>query len=132
MRRAFYSPRLHTEEGSERAVELAVALAQISDEEFLRTIIDIKAALDRIGGQVYIAAFRNKYDPATGEQLEDPSAPGRYETDGYAIHYEHIAKLTDSPREPDPRVEKLAEVREEEGWEQDVNPDDSEETTDNG
>lgn len=116
MRRAFYTPRIPEAEGVERSQELALALAQTADPEFIEAIIHLKSMLDRIGGQVYIAAYRNKYDPNTGAVLEDPRAPGRHETDGYAFHYEHIAKLTNAPREPDQAVERLSEVRDDEGW----------------
>lgn len=115
MRRAFHSPRIPEFEGSDRSNQLAAALAQVSDPEFLQAVLDLKAMLDRVGGQVYIAAYRQKYGP-DGQPVEDPKEPGRYETEGYAFHYEHIAKLTNAPREPDPKVENLGEVREREGW----------------
>jgi hypothetical protein len=118
MRRPFYAPRIVEAEGSDRSQELATALAMTCDPEYLEALVHLKSMLDRIGGQVYIAAYRKKYNPQTGEELDDPSKPGRYETEGYAFHYEHIAKITNAPREPDRKVDDLADVQGDEGWDE--------------
>lgn len=125
MRRDFYTPRIVTDEGSQRSNELAVALAQVADPEFIEAVIHLKSMLDRIGGQAYVVAFRNKYNPRTGEVITDPEAPGRHETEGYVFHYEHIARLSGQDKEPDAGdVEKIAGTPDKEGWgdEQGANP----------
>lgn len=70
--------------GTDEAQGLAVALAQVADAEFIQSIIDLKAALDRFGGHAYIASYRRKFD-ADGEPIE--SGPGQYHTLAYAFHY---------------------------------------------
>lgn len=114
MRRGWNVVRDRTEEGSERSLELATALAQTSDPDFLEQVVHAKALLDAVGGQVFIAAVRNKYAVITvrdragnvlGEQrevLEDRKQPGEYETDAYLFHFDHIATaLRDAARQPD-------------------------------
>jgi hypothetical protein len=90
MKRTSSSLRNELEEGGQRSQQLAVALAQISDPEFLELCVHMKAALDAFGGQVTIQALRNKYS-VTGERLTDLTKDGNYATDGYGAHYDHWA-----------------------------------------
>lgn len=101
MKRQWSTPRRTDLEGSERSMELATALAQIADPDFLEKVIQAKALLDSVGGQFYIAAYRTKYDIVSGEPVEDLKQPGRYETDGYLIDYGHIARINRQDAEPD-------------------------------
>ncbi len=115
-------------EGSERSAELATALAQTCDPEFLEALVHAKALIDAVGGQVFIAGVRNKYEVKTvrdaagnilGESkqlLDDHSLPGEYATDAYLFHYEHIAtalrgarKQPDDARPAEPREEEWVE-----------------------
>lgn len=107
MRRQWNSPRFVDDEGTARTLELATALAQMADPDFLEKVIHLKSMLDSIGGQVYIAAYRDKFD-GQGNKLEDHKQPGDYATIGYLFHYDHIAKITRAPVEPDA---KLSEPR---------------------
>ena len=63
--------------------------------------------LDSVGGQVYIGAFRNKYDE-TGNRIPkaDLSAtPGEYETDGYVVNWNsHAEVIRDAIREPNVKL----------------------------
>lgn len=89
-------------EGSDRSLQLAHALAQISDPEFLERIVHLKSSLDAWGGECYISAQRKPIDPATG-RICDHNTPGReYGTLGYVIHYGHRQRaIIDQPEEPD-------------------------------
>lgn len=89
MKRSWSTVRTGTTEGSEAA---ALALAQIADEETIRSFIDSLVALERFGGELYVGAYRKKFD-AHG-QIVEPDEVGEYETVGLAWHYEHVAKLT--------------------------------------
>lgn len=91
-------------------MQLATALAQVCDPETLERLLQIKTLLDSVGGQAYICAFRNKYRVALTpegdeylEPLDDVKQPGKYLTDGYAIQYEHIAKINRQAVEQDER-----------------------------
>lgn len=90
MKRTSSSLRNELEEGGQRSQQLAVALAQISDPEFIEMVVHMKSALDAFGGQVTISALRNKY-AVTGERLSDLTKDGEYATDGYGCHYDHWA-----------------------------------------
>lgn len=74
--------------GDEAAQARAVALAQIADAGLIDTLIDAIVLMRRIGGQVYLAAHRAKFD-ADGAMVSDRDTPGRWETVGYLAHYEH-------------------------------------------
>ena len=101
------NPRRVDLEGHDRSQQLGLALAQICDPETLEKLIHMKTTLDSIGGQFYVAAFRNKYKTVADEEgqmlvpVDDPTEPGQYHTDGYVFHYEHIAKLNRQRAEPD-------------------------------
>lgn len=125
MRRGWNVVRNRDAEGDERSLELAGALAAISDPDFLERVLHAKTMLDSVGGQIFIAAVRNKYAVKTlrtaaghivaeeRDLLEDRKAPGEYETDAYLFHYDHIATaLRDARKEAD--SEFPAEAREEE------------------
>ena len=120
MRRQWSTVRDHEAEGSDRSQQLGLTLAAICDPETLEKLIHLKALLDANGGQALICAYRNKYGyqdqvDANGDaykvkvRLEDPQEPGVYETDGYLIHFDHIATTLRSrqpEREPDAKPEK--------------------------
>lgn len=134
MRRGRTVVRRRDLEGSERSHGLAAALAEMSSPEFLEALVHGVAQLDSIGGQLFIAAVRNKYAKVTvtndagevlGEQwdrLEDHKDPGDYETDGYVIHWDHIATAvrnarkepdTEFPTEPQPEAPYEENLRDE-------------------
>ena len=89
MKRSWSTVRSGPDEASQ---EVALAIAQIADSETLRSFLDTLTALDRFGGELYIGAYRKKFD-AQGNIVE-PDEVGEYETVGYAWHYEHVAKRT--------------------------------------
>lgn len=99
MNRQRFIDRDFQDEGSERALALAAALAQVCDARFLETLLHHKTALDEFGGQLYIAAARHKFD-SEGKPA-DHSEPGAYETVGYVWHYGHKAQLRGQVTEPD-------------------------------
>jgi hypothetical protein len=105
MRRQFHTVRRVDLEGHERSLELAQALAVTTDPDTMEKLVQIKALLDSVGGQVYIAAFRTKYR-ADGTPVENVQEPGKYETDGYLFQYEHIAKINRQDVEPDAKPEE--------------------------
>lgn len=109
MKRQFHTVRRPDLEGSPRSHALAAALAEKCDPELLERFLEIKAILDSIGGQVYFAAYRTKYSPE-GVPLEDVKQPGRYETDGYVFHWEHIARINRQRIEPDAKIEETPET----------------------
>lgn len=76
-------------EGSERSQALALALAQTCDARFLEAILHHKAALDEFGGQLYIAAAREKFD-ADGNRTE---TVGAYETFAYIFLFSEKVKI---------------------------------------
>lgn len=86
-------------------MQLATALAQVSDPDFLEAVLHIKSMLDRLGGQMYLAGYREKFD-GEGRLLSDHKQPGNYETVGYLFHYDHIAKITQAPNEPDANLKQ--------------------------
>jgi hypothetical protein len=109
MKRQWHTARIPELDGSDRSMQLAAAIAQVSDPQTLEALLQGLTLLDRVGGQLYIAAYRTKYkteqDPSTGEfrrlPVRDVREPGSYETDGLVFHYEHIAKITRQDPEPD-------------------------------
>jgi hypothetical protein len=93
-------------EGSDRSMQLATALAQIADPDFLERVIHLKSSLDAWGGEAYIAAERRPVDPATG-RICDHNTPGReYATLGYITHYGHRVKraIHGAVEEPDEQL----------------------------
>lgn len=82
----------------EKAHEMAIALANTADGDFIESIVQAKAALDRFGGSVTIAAYREKLD-ANGERVPE-SAVGTHETLGYLFQYDHYNKTPGAPAEP--------------------------------
>lgn len=107
MKRQWHTARQPELDGSERSTQLALAIAQVADPATLEALLQTLTLLDRIGGQVYIAAYRRKYAPVESEQgtyfqaVDDVKQPGTYMTDGFVFHYEHIAKLPRQSPEPD-------------------------------
>jgi hypothetical protein len=75
--------------GSEESHRLANALAEIADPEFLESVLQAKAALDRFGGQVFLVAKRDPLDPEGNVVTPDR---GAWETWAYVFHY--TEKLT--------------------------------------
>jgi hypothetical protein len=104
MKRSGSSLRDERNEGSERSQQLAAALAQVSDPEFLERVLHMKSALDEFGGEFRVQALRHKYDPV-GNRLEDMTLDGEYYTDAYMTHYSHYAK--DAPQEPNDELKDL-------------------------
>lgn len=86
-------------DGDEDSRLKAGALSAISDAEFVESMVHVKAALDRLGGQVEIAALREKVN-AKGEPVDDKDT-GDYVTRGYVFHYEAHTDLLRRPEEPD-------------------------------
>jgi hypothetical protein len=70
--------------GDEDAVRLGHALAQISDADFIQSVIDAKTLLDRVGGQVFIGAPRQKFD-RDGNAISEGA--GEYVTVAYFFNY---------------------------------------------
>ena len=108
MIREWFSTRRQELEGHERSLQLATALAMKTDPDTMEKLLEVKNLLDSVGGQVYIAAFRNKYKTVVENgqlvdvPVDDPKdEAGKYVTDGYVFHYEHIAKLNRQRPEPD-------------------------------
>lgn len=90
-------------EGSPRSAELATALAQVADPELLERLLWAVTLLDSVGGELYIGAFRNKYDEQ-GNRIPKANlreTPGEYETDGYVLRWDSMAEMIrDAQREP--------------------------------
>lgn len=94
--------------GDEDALQVAQALANVCDAETLRSLLDLKVLLDRVGGEGYIGAYRIKVDPEghqiPPEEMQDPNRPGTYLTMGYLFTYDPVAKktrrATEAPEEP--------------------------------
>jgi hypothetical protein len=93
-------------EGEARAQNLAAALAQKCDPEFLEAVLHMKSALDEFGGQVFIAAARDHFNDQGA--VVPVSQPGRWTTYGYLFHYgdkPQIRRLqTDEEAEPPSRL----------------------------
>lgn len=85
MNRQRYIDRDFEAEGDVRAQNLAVALAQTCDPDFLEAVFHMKSALDEFGGQAFIAAARDHFNDQ-GEVVP-VNQPGRWQTYGYLIHY---------------------------------------------
>lgn len=86
-------------EGDDRAQEVALALAAISDVDFLRSVLNGKAAMDQFGGQLVIAAKRERIDE---HGRLNPEGAERV-TIAYAHSYQHVA---DALRDPDPESDR--------------------------
>lgn len=107
MERSWNIVRDHEAEGSARSGELAAALAQVADPELLEKVLWAVNLLDSVGGQVTIAAFRNKYDAQGGRIAKEnlSSTPGNYETEGYVVHWDSMAEvIRDAMREPNVKL----------------------------
>jgi hypothetical protein len=100
MNRQKFQRRIFEAEGSERSQQLALSLAAECDPEFLETLLHYKSALDEFGGQIYIAAARDKFD-TEGNNVEHNEPRGSFETWGYVCHYGHKAQLKGQETEPD-------------------------------
>lgn len=107
MKRSWHTARQPELDGSDRSTQIALAIAQVADPGVLEALLQTLTLLDRIGGQVYIAADRQKYAPQETDQgvmylpVTNVKEPGTYMTDGFVFQYEHIAKLPRQPVEPD-------------------------------
>lgn len=133
MRRGRTVVRRRDLEGDERSLELCGAIAAQVSPELAEALLHGIAQLNSIGGQLFIASVRNKYQKITvrdqagniaGEQwvkLQDHKDPGDYETDAYVFHWDHIATaVRNSKKEPDTAfpAEPRQEVQVEELWDQ--------------
>lgn len=96
--------------GDEEALQVAQALANVCDAETLRSLLDLKILLDRVGGEAYVGALRIKVDTnghrIPPEQMRDPERPGTYLTSGYLFVWNPVAQKTkvavQSDEEPQP------------------------------
>jgi hypothetical protein len=95
-------------DGEPEAQVKAQSLAGFSDAEFIEAIVHVKAMLDRIGGQVQIAALREKLDK-DGQRVEKDDPSGVYQTLGYVFRYEPHSRLRQAPEEPDARKDEPPE-----------------------
>lgn len=79
--------------GDQNAVAAGLALANRFDAQTLRLIHDTFTALELVGGQLAVAAHREKYDD-WGNRLErdEHHVPGQWQTAGYIFHYENRDK----------------------------------------
>lgn len=82
----------------EKAHEQAIALANTADGDFIESLVQAKAALDRFGGVVTIAAYREKID-ANGDRVGEDGV-GTHETLGYLFTYDHYNRTPGAPKEP--------------------------------
>ena len=101
-------------EGEQAAADLAAGLALHADREFCETMVQVKCALDRFGGQVFI----RPYIAAETQQVA-----------GYVCQYEHLVRgaaaepdsQAEAPSAPapepvqEPEPEAAAEIEEEAG-----------------
>lgn len=90
-------------EGDDRAQEVALALAAISDVDFLRSVLNAKAAMDQWGGEYTVAAKRERID-AHGRI--NPEGAERV-TIAYAHFYNHVADVLKEEREPNRKPHQL-------------------------
>lgn len=128
MNRQFALYRDREYEGSDRSLQLATALAQVADPEFLEKLLHVKSSLDAFGGEAFISAQRVPIDPATGKKV-DHNTPGReYVTMAYAISYRHRAtKIKNQVAQPDdPGEVEALEVGTENGTEPSEEPEPAE------
>ena len=95
------------EPGDQEAGSRAMALANRFDGPTIEKIHDALTALDFVGGQLYIQAYRTKWD-ADGNQIpedEQNSTPGQWHTEAFVFSYEtrpaHVKQLepTEAPLE---------------------------------
>lgn len=82
-------------EGEQAAADLAHALGLHTDREFCETMVQVKTALDRFGGQAFVRSY-------VSQELEVPQVVG------YACQYEHLVRGagaepdSQAPAQPDP------------------------------
>lgn len=103
MKRQFQTVKDGTE-GTQRAQQLGLALAAVTDEETLETLVRLKGSLDQFGGEFRMIAVRPKLD-TQGRQVENVKKDGEFVTVAYAFEYKHIAKIPQLPTEPDSKGE---------------------------
>lgn len=89
----------HVGPPDEDSARVAAALANTCDSDTLQSFLDIATILNRFGGQAYIGAYREKFDRFGN--IVKPEEVGKFETIGFAYYYEHVASLTNAPREKD-------------------------------
>lgn len=92
MNRQRFVDRDFQNEGSPRSQELAAALAVQSDPEFLEAVLHAKGALDEFGGQVFVAATRQKVS-VDEEGVIRADESGAFATLGYIVHYSSKASI---------------------------------------
>ena len=76
---------------------LADALARIADAELLEAIVNNIGTINEHGGELFIAARREKVQKG---RIVDSSEPGTFETIGYAVAYNSKAQLPGTIDEP--------------------------------
>jgi hypothetical protein len=67
-------------------VRFAQALGLTSNEEFVRSVLGLAGAVEH-GHDAWIIALRTKFDAASGNELDDYSQPGDWETIGYRFSF---------------------------------------------
>jgi hypothetical protein len=106
MRRQITLARDPEFEGTQEAQNEGAALAVIAQPDYIRAMLTVKAFLDEFGGEAYVAAYREKFD-ADGNKVK-PDEVGDWETLGYMIHVESVAKntakVTGAQKETDARL----------------------------
>src|SRR5690349_20712563 len=85
--------------GTERCVTLSMLLASVASERQLEALISHFSALNEWGGEMFVSAVREKFDP-DGRRVEHRD-PGEYLTVGYVMHYGHRSSIKGQVHESD-------------------------------
>jgi hypothetical protein len=86
-------------EGSQDAQALALALAQITDREFLESLLHHVSALREFGGELYIGTARTRV--YNGQPVEHNDSRGSFITHAYVVGYTEKSRIKNVPEEPD-------------------------------
>jgi hypothetical protein len=104
-RRTWNVRRYQEPVGDEEAMIAATALANIAGAETIRSLIDTISFVDRIGGEVKIAAYRDRFDLEGNRIGHHDETPGTYQTYGYLFTWtpepKSTQRATQSPIEDD-------------------------------
>jgi hypothetical protein len=86
-------------EGTDDARQIALALAELCDRNFLELLLRHKVALDEFGGEIYLAAVRDKFDK-NGRPAAHNDPEGSFLTYAYIVNYGSKAQLkVEAPNE---------------------------------
>lgn len=106
MRRQITLARDPEFEGSQESQNEGMALSVVAQPDYIRAMLTVKTFLDEFGGEAYVAAYREKFD-ADGNKVKADEV-GDWETLGYMIHVESVAKntnkVTGAQKETDARL----------------------------